>query len=238
MKERTKIIILIIVIVVVVAFLVINLILHKQETEKGNTTSNGIDIYDENVINEIKNEINATADSDLYQIEEEYDGRQILQIRPNVQFETALAGILKNGQPQENEIQDLLQKKPTQNGIWISEPSRDKFLNLLKDNGVNEYAISDEGYLYRKEKTNKEISKKLMEAIQSNHLFILDMSGTSYIRDDMSGEITAYPFEKMDPYQALDVYQEENQTILEITTNEKGKLLNEEILNDILLNLE
>ena len=71
----------------------------------------GIDIYDKETIHEIKEEINATADTDMYQIQEEYDGRQILQIKPSIQFQTVLAGILKNAQPSENEIQDLLKKK-------------------------------------------------------------------------------------------------------------------------------
>lgn len=238
MKKRTKIIIAIAVVVVVVALIAINFLLHKQETEKENTISNEIDIYDKNVINEIKNEINATAESDLYQIEEEYDGRQILQIRPNIQFETALAGILKNEKPLENEIQNLLQNKPSKNGIWISKQSRNEFLNLLKDNGVNDYEIDNEGYLYSKKESHDETSKKIKEAIDSNQLFILDMSGTSYIRDEMSGEIVEYPFERMDPYQVLDAYQEENQIILEVTTNAKEKLSKQEILNEILLNLK
>ena len=47
-----------------------------------------------------------------------------------------------------------------------------------------------------------------------------------------------YPFEKMEPHQAVDVYQEGNVTILEITTNEKGILSKQEILQDVLLNMQ
>ena len=50
-----------------------------------------------NEIEEIKNEINATANSEIYYVEEEYDGRKILQIKPEVQYDIDLASILKNG---------------------------------------------------------------------------------------------------------------------------------------------
>ena len=54
----------------------------------------------------------------------------------------------------------------------------------------------------------------------------------------MTGEIIEYPFERMDPYQAVDIYLKDNKRIIEVTTNESGKLTNEDILTDLLLNLE
>ena len=91
------------------------------------------DIYDEEKIEEVKNEIDATGDNDIYQVYEEYDGRKIVQVKPEVQYDTVLAGIIKSDTPQENEISTLLQNKPTKNGVWISEQSRGKFLELLKN---------------------------------------------------------------------------------------------------------
>ncbi len=206
--------------------------------ETDNQTENKIDVNDQEVIDKIKEEMNATADADMYEIEKEYDGRQILQIKPSIQFETVLAGILKNGKPFENEIQDLLKNKPTGKGIWIAKQSRDSFLNLLKDNGINGFAIREDGFLYELEKNDKEEAKKLKDAIQSNGLCMVDISGISYTRDDFSGEIVEYPFEKMDPHQAVDVYQEGDTVILEVTTNEKQILTKQEILEDIVLNLK
>lgn len=206
--------------------------------ETDNQTENKIDVNDQDVIDKIKEEMNATAEADMYEIEEEYDGRQILQIKPSIQFETVLAGILKNGKPFENEIQDLLKNKPTGKGIWIAKQSRDSFLNLLKDNGINGFAIREDGFLYELEKNDKEEAKKLKDAIQSNGLCMVDISGISYTRDDFSGEIVEYPFEKMDPHQAVDVYQEGDTVILEVTTNEKQILTKQEILEDIVLNLK
>lgn len=240
MKKRNIILIVIgICIIIGIGLVFIKLTTHnKNEVEDENMTTEEIDIYDKNVINEIKNEINATADTDMYQIEEEYDGRQILQIKPNIQFQTVLAGILKKDKPLEEEIQGLIENKPTQNGIWIAESSRETFLELLKDNEINNYAINEKGYLHEIAESNKEEAKKLKTAIQSNQLYILDISGMCYTRDDLSGEIIEYPFEKMEPYQVVDTYQDNNSKILEITTNEQGKLSNQEILKDILLNLE
>lgn len=240
MKKR-NIILIIIGICILIGIVVIFIKLttqNKKEVENENVASEEIDIYDKNVINEIKNEINATADTDMYQIENEYDGRQILQIKPKVQFQTVLAGIIKNDKPLEEEIQGLIENKPTKNGVWIAKPSRQTFLNLLKDNEISNYAINEEGYLHQIEESNQEEAKKLKVATQSNQLYVLDISGTCYTRDDLSGEIIEYPFEKMEPYQAVNTYEDNNNKILVITTNEKGKLSNQEILKDILLNLE
>lgn len=239
MKKRNIIPIIVAIIVIAIGLVCVKLNFRNgQEKENENNASNEVDIYDEEVIDEIKEELNATADTDMYQIEEEYDGRQILQIKPSIQFETVLAGILKNGQPLENEIQDLLKDKPNQKGIWIARQSRDSFLKLLKDAEISGFSINEEGYLYVTEENDKEETKKLKEAITSNQLYIIDVSGTSYIRDEFSGEIIEYPFEKMDPDQAVDVYQEGDIVVLEVTTNEKGNLSKQEILEDIILNIQ
>ena len=237
MKKKFIVCILVAVMIIGIVAILVNLSFQREKENEKNTT-NEIDIYDKETIHEIKEEINATADTDMYQIQEEYDGRQILQIKPSIQFQTVLAGILKNAQPSENEIQDLLKNKPTQEGIWIAKQSRESFLNLLKDNGINSCAINEQGYLYMTEENEKEEAKKWKEAMHTNQLYIIDVSGVSYTRDDFSGEIVEYPFEKMEPHQAVDVYQEGNVTILEITTNEKGILSKQEILQDVLLNMQ
>ena len=54
----------------------------------------------------------------------------------------------------------------------------------------------------------------------------------------MSGDIVEYPFEKMDPNQIMELYKNDNSTILEISTNSKGKISNVDILKTIILNLE
>lgn len=213
---------------------------NSNENDSNLIDSNQTNPYDKEVINAIKSEINASAETEMYQIEEEYDGRKIIQIRPEIQFQTALAGILKQEKPQEEEIQKLQEKEPTKKGIWISERSRESFLKqLLEENQIQNYTINEQGYLKYSKREDDDPRKKILNtAIDGDKQYIIDKMGISYIRDEFTGEIVEYPFEKMDPYQAVDVYQNSQSMILEITTNEKKKLSNQEILEEILLNLE
>lgn len=236
---KKKQIIIISVIAIIVILIIINIIgikkIEPREQNEENIIAN-----DKNLINEIKEEINATGDTNIYEVKKEYDGRKIIQIKPNIQFETALAGIFKNAMFEENEIETLLENKPQYNGIWISNNSREKFLELLEKNNIDNYIIDENGYL-KLEKTNsnqQEENTIIENAIKSDNLYIIDITGTSYIRDEITGNITQYPFEKMDPYQILNTYDNENATILEITTNEKNKVSNKEILQEILQNIK
>ena len=236
---KKKQIIIISVIAIIVILIIINIIgikkIEPREQNEENIIAN-----DKNLINEIKEEINATGDTNIYEVKKEYDGRKIIQIKPNIQFETALAGILKNAMFEEDEIETLLENKPKYNGIWISNNSREKFLELLEKNNIDNYIIDENGYL-KLEKTNnnqQEENTIIENAIKSDNLYIIDITGTSYIRDEITGNITQYPFEKMDPYQILNTYDNENATILEITTNEKNKVSNKEILQEILQNIK
>ncbi len=185
---------------------------------------------------EIKNmqdSINSSANPNIYFIDEEYDGRKILQIRPAIQYEVDLAGILKNGKPEENEIGNLLRSGPRKSGIWISEQSRQSFINLLRDNNLNNFYISEDGYLQVNNNIDDDLANKLINMINSNKLYIVNMNGIAYERDYISGKITEYPFEDMDPYQIIQPYTIENSTILEITSNKSNKLTNKEILEAV-----
>lgn len=236
---KKKQIIIISVIAIIVILIIINIIgikkIEPREQNEENLIAN-----DKNLINEIKEEINATGDTNIYEVKKEYDGRKIIQIKPNIQFETALAGILKDAMFEEDEIETLLENKPKYNGIWISNNSREKFLELLEKNNIDNYIIDENGYL-KLEKTNsnqQEENTIIENAIKSDNLYIIDITGTSYIRDEITGNITQYPFEKMDPYQILNTYDNENATILEITTNEKNKVSNKDILQEILQSIK
>lgn len=239
-RENKKYIITIIVICIIILSIIILLLINKknnkdttnQLNEEKNITN------DKNIINEIKSQINSTADTNIYQVEDEYDGRHTIQIKPNIQYDTVLAGILKGSIPADNEINTILKNKPNKTGIWISNKSQVKFLNILKSNDLNNFDINDEGYLYQKQEKDNENSRKLNSFIQENKLFVIDISGTCYTRDDLSGEIVEYPFEKMDPKQVLDIYENGKDIILEITTNTRKKLSDKEILDTMLLNME
>lgn len=101
MKKNILIVLLLAIVVVIVIGLIFN---NKKENSDQNILQNEIksDEFmnrivstDSNEINAIKNEINATGQTDIYQIEEEYDGRKIIQVKPDVQYQVALAGIIK-----------------------------------------------------------------------------------------------------------------------------------------------
>ena len=249
MKKKNYIIIGLVVLVVILIIVLIVFFSRKGNENVNNTetenvvnenTENNTNIVDQNIekqnpeeIETIKNEINATGNTDIYYVDEEYDGRKILQIKPDVQFDVDLAGIMKNSKPEENEINELVGKEPTNNGVWISEQSREIFSNLLKNNNITDFNISDEGYLQINNSGNNDMANKLVNMINSDRLYIINMTGTAYERDYISGEITEYPFEDMDPTQAIEPYQKDNKIILEITTNKMQRLSESEILDAI-----
>ena len=153
MKKNILIVLLLAIVVVIVIGLIFN---NKKENSDQNILQNEIksDEFmnrivstDSNEINAIKNEINATGQTDIYQIEEEYDGRKIIQVKPDVQYQVALAGIIKNGIPAEDEINTILEQAPNSSGMWISESSREKFMELLNSNNIVDFEITNEGYL-------------------------------------------------------------------------------------------
>ncbi len=234
-KKKIIIVILITILIIAIVFVVIAL---RNKRDVDNYSENITDENDANIINQIKAEINSTADTNIYQVEDEYDGRHTLQIKPNIQFDTVLAGVLIEGTPANNEIDSILENKPTNTGVWISKKSRDSFEKILIDNNLTNFSIDESGYLFETEKKNNEMSKKLDNIIKSDKQFIIDISGTCYVRDEMSGDIVEYPFEKMDPNQIMELYKNDNSTILEISTNSKGKISNVDILKTIILNLE
>ena len=252
MKNKKYIIIglAIIVIILIVALVIFfskkdnedgnNMVMISENNVTNENTENNTSIVDQDTSNQnvveienMKNEINATGNTDIYYVDEEYDGRKILQVKPDVQFDVDLAGIIKNTMPEENEISELVGKAPTDNGIWISEQSRESFSDLLKNNNINDFTIYDDGYLQINNSENNDMANKLVNMINSNNLYIINITGIAYERDYISGEITEYPFEDMDPTQAVEPYQKDNKIILEVTTTKMKELTESEILDAI-----
>ena len=241
MKKNILIVLLLAIVVVIVIGLIFN---NKKENSDQNILQNEIksDEFmnrivstDSNEINAIKNEINATGQTDIYQIEEEYDGRKIIQVKPDVQYQVALAGIIKNGIPAEDEINTILEQAPNSSGMWISESSREKFMELLNSINIVDFEITNEGYLKcNKQENLTEQEEKLKDMAESDKLYVIDVSGKTYQRDYISGEVIEYPFEEMDPYQVLEPYEIENSIILGVTSNKENRLSNKEILDAII----
>ena len=233
---KKKIILLLIIICMVIVTLVIfnkiNVSNKKKENEETSDISNNVEI-----IENIQKDINSTANTDLFEVVKEYDGKNSIRIKPDIQFNTVLAGIIKKDIPNENEINELIKNAPTNTGIWINDNSREDFINLLESNNINSFEIDENGYLKGKNNKDNELSNKVKiinQMVNSDELYIIDMSGKCYIRDDVSGEILEYPFEEMDPYQIAEPYYNDNVIILNITSNKNNYLSNEEILEGIL----
>lgn len=233
---KKKIILLLIIICMVIVTLVIfnkiNVTNKKKENEENSDISNNVEI-----IENIQKDINSTANTDLFEVVTEYDGKNSIRIKPDIQFNTVLAGIIKKDIPNENEINELIKNAPTNTGIWINDNSREDFINLLESNNINSFEIDENGYLKKKNNKDNELSNKVKiinQMVNSDELYIIDMSGKCYIRDDVSGEILEYPFEEMDPYQLAEPYYNDNVIILNITSNKNNYLSNEEILEGIL----
>lgn len=241
MKKNIFIVLLLVIVVVIAIVLIFN---NKEENSDQNILQNEIQSdefanrmvsTDANEINAIKNEINATGETDIYQIEEEYDGRRIIQVKPDIQYQVALAGIIKNGIPSDDEINTLLEQAPTSSGMWISESSREKFMELLNSNNIVDFEITNEGYLKcNKQENLTEQEEKLKNMAESNKLYVIDMSGKTYQRDYISGEVIEYPFEEMDPYQVIEPYEIDDSIILGVTSNKENRLSNKEILDAII----
>lgn len=236
MKKIYYIIIVLIAIIVVSVTIFINMRAFNYKEGNGeNEIENSENIiYNIEEIETIKNELNATANTDIYQIEEEIDGRKIIQIKPQVQFEVDLAGVIKNDKPEEKELKSLLKKVPKAGGVWISKQSREAFLELLEKNNIENTKINDEGYLQIYNSAKDDIEKELDNMIKSDKLYIINMTGIAYQRDYITGEIMEYPFEDMDPFQIIEQYEDGNTIILEVTTNKKSKLTEKEILETII----
>lgn len=248
MKKRK---IFITITVILIAILAISIAILKKDNGKTNEEiqdnewkndfsdiDKNTENYQEQVdIEALKNDMGLTADDNMYEITEEYDGRKTLNIKPTILYKTAFAGIIKQSKPNLNEIDEIFESKyPKNTGIWISEKSRNLFLEFLNKNTNCTYEINNEGYLKIKESqgqsnTDKEIEK----AIKSNKKYIIDISKFDYDVDVVTGEIVEYPFEQLGDM--LDVVNSDNDEIIVMSDNSNKEFDDKEILEELISNL-
>ena len=146
-------------------------------------------------IEEIKNETGATADTNIYEVGTEYDGREVLQVKPEVQMQAVWAGIEKNDSPTDEETNSLWSSKPTETGIWISPDS--PFFGKDKMATFESYFVKDKE-MSREEKNpyytltyNEDICDKILKEfnldlkeshIVNGHMPVKAKDGESPIR--------------------------------------------------------
>ena len=243
--KNKKVIILVVLLIMFVAILVL---LFNKRIQKDNNQNN-FEKYGEQVdknqieyqpdvtVEEIKNEIGATGNTDIYEVEQEYDGRNILAIKPSIKYKVAFAGMIKNAKPSMSELDNIMEEKlPHKTGIWVEEKSRDKILEIFNDGDVNsKYLIDDDGYLKIDRKNNQnDNDKKIEKIIKGKKQYILDISSVCYIVDDITGEILDYNFENMDKYQTYEYFEDKDKYIVFVTENSNNVLTNLEIFKSII----
>lgn len=243
MKRKIEICIIIIMLILIIYFIYQN---SNSLDSENKTTSNTSSTEFENLkeveikeINELKTQLGITGETDLYTIVEEYDGRKTLTIRPDLQYNVVMAGILnENILPEYSNINQILKDEPKDNGIWISNKSRDKILEILKLITNVEYTINEKGYL--QQQTMQEMNQydeMINKILRSNKLYVIDINTTCYILDNVTGKIVENRFEEVDPYIPFEYFEMKNKSVFIITTNSKKKLNHEKILKEILENI-
>lgn len=193
-------------------------------------------MYDENAeLEDLKQEYNMSGDSNLYEIQTEYDGRKVLVIKPNENYKVAFAGLIKRDKPDMNEVSEIYETNhPTENGIWIEQESRDKILNYLNNNLSSKYEIDENGYLKILDKQESEKDNEIASLINGDKQYLLSINGISYYIDALTGNIIDDIYEEMDKYQTYSYFKDENRMIIFITENKEKVLTNEEIVESIL----
>ncbi len=245
MKKKTKVILALIIVIILgclIDVFLVNKNVTKDTKETNITTEQQANTTEltsqeqKEIIESIKNETGLQAESSLYEVDTEYDGRKVLNIKASVQYKVAFAGIIKKQKPKMDEVDSIVNNNhPTKNGIWVEEKSRNQILELISTNTNSTYKIDNEGYLYIESKNNQnEYDKSLEELINQNGKMILTISNLYYEVDNVTGEIVEYPFEKLDNYQAYDKIESEENSIIVITTNSMSKLTNKQILDEVL----
>lgn len=246
MTKNKKIAIFVISILLIILIITILFLQYNKNKNKDNEIKNEIfeEIdknqvsYQENVtIDELKNEIGATGNTDIYEIQQEYDGRNIITVKANMKYKVAFAGMIKKTAPKTEELDEILNKNhPKENGIWVEEQSRNKILEIFNNDMVkSKYIIDNEGYLKIEEKNNQNnIDKKIEKIINGNKQYILDLSSVCYIVDEITGEILDYNFENMDKYQIYEYFEDDNKMIIFITQNKYNLLSDIEVFESLI----
>lgn len=212
----------------------------ESEVNSNRSTENSIsDSTNEQKIEDIKQDLGYNnTDITVYEIKKEYDGREVIAIKPNIQYRVAMAGAIKNGKPEFSEIDNLLKQAPNKIGIWIAKNSREEFLDILQKYTHCDYAINEEGYLVQEQKNNlNEIDKIINIAMNNKKSYSVCINSIAYLVDEVTGNIEEYPFEEIDPEQSFELFETENASLYVITQNTYKKLDYKSIIEEVFNNM-
>ena len=234
-----KIIIQIILIIIVLGFIIagITYLINKNNKKneldaKYEELKNESVMYDESAnIEELKEEYNMECDSELYEIQTEYDGRKVLTVKASENYKVAFAGLIKKAKPTLDEASKIFEEQyPTQNGIWIEPESREKILNYLNSELKSKYEIDENGYIKIAEYQKTNNDEILKNIIAGEKQYIIGISGITYYIDSLTGDIFDNPYEEFDSNQTYSYFTDENKMIIYIDENKHNYIKNNENL--------
>lgn len=212
--------------------------LSDQNIEEKNQNSILNDVSEQKIEN-IKDDLGYNnVNSEMYEIKSEYDGREVIVIKPDIQYKVAIAGAIKNEKPEFSELDKLIEQVPNKSGIWITKKSREKLLNILKQLTNSNYVFDEDGYLVQEQYDNSnEIDVKIKQIIDKKKLFVIDISSITYIVDEVTGNIEEYPFVEIDSKTPYELFEAENSALYIINTNVNKKLNDQYIMKEVLNNM-
>lgn len=253
-KKYVLIIFTIIIIVVIILVLVINnQNRHHVIEENSDTVSKEFNnIQDQNIINDkkdlevvqdnqnieqLKEEYKIIGDNELYQVEKEFDGREVLNIKPSINYKVAFAGMINPDIYELNQINNIFNDNhPKKNGIWINKNSREEMINYLNNNDILKanYSIDELGYLIQEKENELSTNDKLLgKLINSDKQVIICISSRCHMIDVVTGNVIEYRYNDLDSYQTYEYFEDENRIIIFISENTENKLKNEEIFDSL-----
>lgn len=231
-KNKRKYIFAILIIVFVI--LIIAFGIFKIITKNGENNDNKDDKEIER-IEELKQESSIQGDTEIYEIQEDYDGTEVLTVKADLKYKVALSGMMQNSTPEIEGLNSV--KEISGTGIWIEEGSRNKIINMFNNSKYinSKYSINDKGYLFiENENYANDVDKRIKEIINGSKQYILKISSECYIIDNLTGEVLDYNFENMDKYQTYEYFESDNKMIIFINENKGNQLLENEIIDSVI----
>ena len=238
MKKTIKILVLILIVIVIgISIKYIKKVKNKNKIDKtyNEMKQNSLMYNNTATVDDLKEEYGMSGNDDLYDVETEYDGRQVLQVKATEHFKVAFTGLVKGTKHSiENSSEIFESEYPTENGIWIEKNSREKIEKYLNENMKSKYKINEKGYLTISEKKSSKEDNEIEKIINGNKHYIIGISGINYYIDALTGEAVDNPFEELDKYQTYAYCQDEDKMVIFITENKSKALQNSEIFESVL----
>ena len=173
MKKTIKILILILIVIIIaggigVSIKYIKKVKNKNEIDKAynEMKQNSLMYNNTATVDELKEEYGMSGNDDLYDVQTENDGRQVLKVKATENFKVAFAGLVNGTKNSiENSSEIFENEYPTENGIWIEKNSREKIEKYLNENMKSKYKISEKGYLTISEKKSSKEDNEIEKII-------------------------------------------------------------------------